>query len=90
MLILLNFFKMMSSAHKLRAYLLVDFLLALKIMILYYANFLGVNHTMKFYVEGLQLDVQDPSFFMDEENYREIKETLDEMLQTYVDLPMAQ
>ena len=53
-------------------------------------NFLGVNNTMTFYVEGLQLDVQDPYFFMDEENYREIKETLDEMLQTYADIPMAQ
>ncbi len=59
-------------------------------MILYYANFLGVNKRMTFYVEGLQLDVQDPSFFMDEDNYREIKETLDEMLNTYADLPMAQ
>ena len=59
-------------------------------MILYYANFLGVNKQMTFYVEGLQLDVQDPSFFMDEDNYREIKETLDEMLNTYADLPMAQ
>jgi hypothetical protein len=59
-------------------------------MILYYANFLGVNKQMTFYVEGLQVDVQDPSFFMDEDNYREMKETLDEMLQTYVDLPMAQ
>lgn len=53
-------------------------------------NFLGVNNQMTFYVEGLQVDVQDPSFFMDEENYREMKETLDEMLQTYADLPMAQ
>jgi hypothetical protein len=59
-------------------------------MILYYANFLGINKRMTFYVEGLQLDVQDPSFFMDEDNYREIKETLDEMLNTYADLPMAQ
>ena len=45
---------------------------------------------MTFYVEGLQVDVQDPSFFMDEDNYREMKETLDEMLSTYADLPMAQ
>ena len=59
-------------------------------MILYYANFLGINKRMTFYVEGLQLDVQDPSFFMDEDNYLEIKETLDEMLNTYADLPMAQ
>ena len=45
---------------------------------------------MTFYVEGLQVDVQDPTFFMDEDNYRETKETLEEMLETYVNLPMAQ
>lgn len=45
---------------------------------------------MKFYVEGLQVDVQDPSFFMDEEEYQETKETLEEMLHTYADIPMAQ
>jgi hypothetical protein len=44
---------------------------------------------MTFYVDGLQLDVQDPTFFMDEEEYTEIKQTLDEMLNTYADLPMA-
>ena len=36
------------------------------------------------------MDVQDPSFFMDEEQYTDTKETLDEMLNTYADLPMAQ
>jgi hypothetical protein len=41
-------------------------------------------------VDGLELDVQDPKFFMDEEEYKHTKETLEEMLQTYVDLPMAQ
>jgi hypothetical protein len=44
---------------------------------------------LRFYVEGLELDVQDPTFFMDEEEYTEIKQTLDEMLSTYADLPMA-
>ncbi len=43
---------------------------------------------MTFYIEGQQLDVQDPTFFMDEEEYTEIKETLDEMLTTYANLPM--
>lgn len=64
--------------------------LALKIMILYYANFLGVNEQMRFYVEGHEVDVADPSFFMDEEEYTQTKETLDEMLETYVNLPVAQ
>jgi hypothetical protein len=45
---------------------------------------------MRFYVEGLQVDVQDPSFFMDEDEYTETRETLDEMLSTYADLPMDQ
>ena len=45
---------------------------------------------MRFYVECLQVDVQDPSFFMDEDEYTETRETLDEMLSTYADLPMDQ
>lgn len=43
---------------------------------------------MRFYVDGLELDVQDPTFFMDEEKYIEIKQTLDEMLSDYSNLPM--
>jgi len=31
------------------------------------------------------VDVADPKFFMDEDNYRETKETLDEMLETYLE-----
>jgi hypothetical protein len=38
---------------------------------------------MTFYIEGLQVDVQDPTFFMDEEQYTELNDTLDEMLTTY-------
>ena len=45
---------------------------------------------MRFYVEGHEVDVQDPTFFMDEEQYQDTKQTLDEMLTTYVNLPMAQ
>jgi hypothetical protein len=41
-------------------------------------------------VEGHEVDVADPTFFMDEEQYQETKETLEEMLTTYVDLPMAE
>lgn len=48
------------------------------------------DYKLRFYVEGHEVDVADPSFFMDEEQYQETKETLDEMLDTYVDLPMAQ
>ena len=44
---------------------------------------------MRFYnIDGHELDVQDPKFFMDKEEYIEIKQTLDEMLTTYVDLSM--
>ena len=45
---------------------------------------------MRFYVEGHEVDVADPKFFMDEEEYTETRETLDEMLNTYADVQMAQ
>lgn len=63
-------------------------ILAHEIPFSYDANFLSEN-TLRFYVDGYELDVQDPTFFMDEEEYTEIKQTLDEMLSTYADLPMA-
>jgi hypothetical protein len=34
-------------------------------------------------VEGHEVDVQDPTFFMDDDEYSELEETLDEMLNTY-------
>lgn len=43
---------------------------------------------MRFYVDGYELDVQDPTFFMDKKKYTEIKENLDEILNTYFDLPI--
>ena len=46
-------------------------------------------HVQFFDVDGIELDVQDPTFFMDEKEYTEIKQTLDEMLSTHADLPMA-
>ncbi len=60
--------------------------LAFKIMILYYAHFLGIGVSMRFYVEGYELDVSDPTFFIDVEKYQECKESLDEMLETYVNV----
>jgi len=45
---------------------------------------------LRFYVDGHELDVQDPTFFMDEEEYTQTNETLDEMLNTYADVSMAQ
>ncbi len=36
------------------------------------------------------MDVQDPTFFMDEDKYIELEETLDEMLDCYGNLSMAQ
>ena len=38
---------------------------------------------MRFYVEGHEVDVADPTFFMDEQEYCELEETLDEMLDAY-------
>ena len=40
-------------------------------------------------MEGCEVDVQDPTFFMDEEEYIELEQTLDEMLYTYADISMA-
>jgi hypothetical protein len=53
-------------------------------------NFYQTGLFLRFYIEGHEVDVQDPTFFMDEAQYQENKETLEEMLITYVDLPMAQ
>jgi hypothetical protein len=46
-------------------------------------NFYSQRLKLRFYVEGYELDVQDPTFFMDEDEYSELSETLDEMLDTY-------
>jgi hypothetical protein len=35
---------------------------------------------MRFYVDGIEMDVQDPNFFIDEEQYIEIKESIEELL----------
>lgn len=42
---------------------------------------------LRFYVDGLELDVQDPTFFMDEEDYKNTKQILDEILNDF-DLPL--
>lgn len=34
-------------------------------------------------MEGHEVDVADPTFFMDEQEYCELEETLDEMLDAY-------
>jgi hypothetical protein len=44
---------------------------------------------MRFYVDGHEVDVADPTFFIDEDEYSDIRETLDEMLLTYVDISVA-
>lgn len=39
---------------------------------------------MRFYnIDGHELDVQDPKFFIDEEEYKEIQESLEEVLDDY-------
>jgi hypothetical protein len=53
-------------------------------------NFYSRGLDLRFYVEGHELDVSDPSFFMDEEEYTETRETLDEMLNTYAYVQVAQ
>lgn len=35
---------------------------------------------MRFYVDGHELDVQDPKFFIDEDKYKAIAESICEML----------
>lgn len=46
--------------------------------------------SMRFYdIDGQELDVQDPKFFMDEEKYIQIKETLEDMINTYGDVRMS-
>lgn len=59
--------------------------LAPKIRFLYHAK-LSIIGTLnlRFYVEGHEVDVQDPKFFMDEAEYAELEETLDEMLNDYI------
>ncbi len=37
----------------------------------------------RFYIEGEEIDVQDITFFIQEEKYREIKETIDNTLADY-------
>jgi hypothetical protein len=43
---------------------------------------------LRFYVEGLELDVQDPKFFMDEVDLQETNDTINEMLEAYYDVPI--
>lgn len=39
---------------------------------------------MQFYnVDGVEMDVQDPKFFIDEEQLCEIQEAIEEILSTY-------
>ena len=38
---------------------------------------------MRFYVEGLEIDVQDPEFFIDDKEYKELNQNLEEILKTY-------
>ncbi len=46
---------------------------------------------MRFYIEGLEVDVQDPTFFMDEARNAELEEALEEMKYYYDEnLRMAQ
>jgi hypothetical protein len=46
-------------------------------------HFFQSGHVLRFFIEGYEMDIQDPSFFMDEEHYEDINETITEMLETY-------
>jgi hypothetical protein len=46
-------------------------------------NFYSSGKRLRFYLKGYEVDVQDPTFFMDENIYYELKETIEEMLTTY-------
>lgn len=40
---------------------------------------------MRFYdIDGQELDVQDPKFFIDEEHYHEVQEAIQEMIYEYL------
>lgn len=43
---------------------------------------------LRFYIEGDEVDVQDPKFFMDEDKIIETQEAIEEMMENYVCLPM--
>lgn len=38
-------------------------------------------YIMRFYVDGIEQDVQDPKFYMDEEKFNDIKESISEVLE---------
>ena len=40
---------------------------------------------MRFFIEGYELDVQDPTFFVDEEQYKELNDNLNEVIEDYVE-----
>jgi hypothetical protein len=44
---------------------------------------------LRFYIEGDEIDVEDPKFFIDEDEIIEMQEAIEEMLENYVCLPMA-
>lgn len=39
---------------------------------------------MRFYIDGIEEDVQDPRFFIDEDEYIEYQESIEEMLYFYI------
>ena len=39
---------------------------------------------MRFYIDGHEMDVQDPKFFIDEEIYKNLAEAIEEMLNEYI------
>ena len=42
---------------------------------------------MRFYdIDGIEMDVQDPKFFIDEDNYKELKSNLEEILDEHYGL----
>jgi len=39
---------------------------------------------MRFYIDGHELDVADPKFFIDEDEYQDIEQSIEELLNEYV------
>jgi hypothetical protein len=44
---------------------------------------------LRFYIEGDEIDVADPKFFIEEDEIIEMKEAIEDMLENYVSLSLV-
>jgi hypothetical protein len=43
---------------------------------------------LRFYIEGDEVEVTDPKFFMDEDEIITMQEAIEDMMENYVNIPM--